>query len=379
MGGAAGSAGTAGAAGSAGAAGAGGTAGSAGAAGSGGSAGAAGAAGSGGVGGSTGAVFPCSEQGIRDAIAEGGGPHTFDCGTPELVVTREQIIIDNDVILDGEDNLTVDGNQHHRVFWVTEGVTATLRRFAVTRGSASIGGGVFNQGGTLTVADSTLIGNLAEFAGAAIHNSNGDLTLTNTSLRANRGDPGSSGGGIYNSGTLKMSGCTISGNSASEGGGIDNDGTLTITNSTISGNTIGDGTGGAIANTGTVMLIACTLSDNQAAGISGVTGSLTVANSIIDGDCAGPIDSRGYNIESPSNTCGLDQTSDLADVTSGALGLEPLGENGGPTQTHALAAGSVAIDAIPQATCDVDADQRGQPRPEPAGTMCDVGAFELQP
>jgi len=37
--------------------------------------------------------------------------------------------------------------------------------------------------------------------------------------------------------------------------------------------------------------------------------------------------------------------------------------------------GSVAIDVIPEADCDVATDQRGEPR----DTMCDVGAFEVQP
>jgi hypothetical protein len=52
---------------------------------------------------------------------------------------------------------------------------------------------------------------------------------------------------------------------------------------------------------------------------------------------------------------------------------------------HALGAGSVAIDHIPAVDCvDADSaqlttDQRGEPRPETGGTMCDVGAFELQP
>jgi hypothetical protein len=46
--------------------------------------------------------------------------------------------------------------------------------------------------------------------------------------------------------------------------------------------------------------------------------------------------------------------------------------------THALLPGSVAIDVIPADTCDVTEDQRGQPRPESGGTMCDVGAFEVQ-
>jgi hypothetical protein len=45
--------------------------------------------------------------------------------------------------------------------------------------------------------------------------------------------------------------------------------------------------------------------------------------------------------------------------------------------THALGAGSVAIDHIPAVDCEVDVDQRGQPRP--GGTLCDVGAFEVQP
>ena len=70
---------------------------------------------------------------------------------------------------------------------------------------------------------------------------------------------------------------------------------------------------------------------------------------------------------------------------SGQLKLGPLQDNEGPTQTHALLPGSFAIDVIPEEEC-VDAngeplttDQRGQPRPETGGTICDVGAFEVQP
>jgi len=57
--------------------------------------------------------------------------------------------------------------------------------------------------------------------------------------------------------------------------------------------------------------------------------------------------------------------------------LGELADNGGSTETHALLPGSVAIDVIPADMCEVDADQRGEPRP--GGTMCDVGAFEVQP
>jgi hypothetical protein len=61
--------------------------------------------------------------------------------------------------------------------------------------------------------------------------------------------------------------------------------------------------------------------------------------------------------------------------------LGPLASNGGPTQTHALNAGSVAIDAgdpgVPGsgATACETTDQRGITRPQ--GPGCDIGAFEV--
>jgi hypothetical protein len=84
--------------------------------------------------------------------------------------------------------------------------------------------------------------------------------------------------------------------------------------------------------------------------------------------------SRGYNIESPGDTCRLDPDgTDLVDVPDPMLG--PRQDNGGPTETQALLPGSVAIDVIPADMCEVDEDQRGFPR----DSMCDVGAFEVQP
>ncbi len=116
------------------------------------------------------------------------------------------------------------------------------------------------------------------------------------------------------------------------------------------------------------------------------TGLTLVKNTLIEGDCADtPLDSNGYNIESPGDTCGFDQQGDRASVAEVELNLGPLQDNDGPTETHALESESVAIDKIPEEAC-VDAageplttDQRGQPRPEPGGSMCDVGAFEAQP
>ena len=89
------------------------------------------------------------------------------------------------------------------------------------------------------------------------------------------------------------------------------------------------------------------------------------------------ISSNGYNIEAPSDTCGFDQGTDQVDVSVDDLKLDVLADNGGPTMTHALLPGSVAIDVIPGAACEVDEDQRGVTRPQ--GAMCDVVAFEVQP
>jgi hypothetical protein len=357
-------------------------------------------------------VFPCNEQGIRDAIAKGGGPRTFACEGPKTVTTLDEIIIDNDVILDGEGNLTVDGNGDHRVFSVPEGVSAELRWLTVTRGSAS-GGGVASEG-TLTIRGCVISNNAAGSPSGATGRGGGILNarqmiIIDTTVTWNSVSHGT-GGGIYNSGsaTLTLVNSTVSDNhagidgSGAVGGGIRNVGEMTIINSTVSENgAIGfsNVSGGGISNGGTLTLTHSTVWGNTADSgdaIAVYVSSYTeIANTLIDGDCGSydiwplpgtpDIASNGYNIESPGDTCGFDQTGDQVSVTEEELNLGELADNGGPTMTHALGAGSVAIDKIPEADCvDADsepltADQRGEPRPETGGTMCDVGAFEVQP
>ena len=53
--------------------------------------------------------------------------------------------------------------------------------------------------------------------------------------------------------------------------------------------------------------------------------------------------------------------------------IGPLADNGGPTLTHALQAGSPAIDFADAAVCPAT-DQRGVARPQGAG--CDTGSVE---
>jgi hypothetical protein len=55
--------------------------------------------------------------------------------------------------------------------------------------------------------------------------------------------------------------------------------------------------------------------------------------------------------------------------------LGPLHDNGGPTLTLALLAGSPALNVI-STPCSVTVDQRGVHRPQPQGGKCDIGSFE---
>jgi hypothetical protein len=339
-------------------------------------------------------AFSCSEQGIRDAIAEGGGPHFFACDGPTTVASF--FVVSGDVILDGEGSLTLDLSPF---FVVLEGATAELVGFVLTGGSTVVLDSAIVNTGTLTIADTIVSGcrgvgiestgvlNLIDSIVSGCRNvgieSTGVLNLIDTVVSDNRF-------GIFTEGTAMLRNSTISSNTSSGivswGGSPLLPPTLTIVNSTISGN----GEDGIWA-CGPLTMVNSTVSGNTGSAIYKSRRDCggfpdDIIDSLIDGDCVGvePTESSRHNIESPGNTCGFDQPTDQANVSAEDLNLGPLADNGGPTMTHALGEGSVAIDHIPAEDC-VDADgeplttdQRGQPRPETGGTMCDVGAFEVQ-
>ena len=328
-----------------------------------------GSGGSGGTGGITGQEFPCTEQGIRDAITLGGGPHTFDCDGPTTVVTEAEIVIDNDVILDGEGSLIVDGSQLCQVIVSLTSEAAELRNLTI--------GPAWGEG-----CDSK------DARGAIVVPASSALTLTGVEV-----SPANSNWDILSNGVLTLRETTLSGFLETDGlatitkstvGDIYASNELMMQNSTVTGSfTISSGTRPSRA-----VLTNCTLVSGEgvALRVTGATGTASVraAGTIIMGGCEirGTLASDGFNIESEGDTCGFDQPTDLVNVSADDLALGPLNGNGGSTQTHALLPGSVAIDKIPEVDC-VDADgaplttdQRGQPRPETGGTMCDVGAFE---
>jgi hypothetical protein len=189
-----------------------------------------------------------------------------------------------------------------------------------------------------------------------------------------------------------ISNSTISGNTADRGSGlmIAGGGTgsaaVTITNSTISGNTANVYSAAYLR--GPVTLIASTVAFNTSPSgpcieLASDTDPVQIESSILadngNGNVEYDIGSRGYPITiAGSHDLIIETSASLTlplDTISADPLLLPLADNGGPTTTHALGAGSPAIDAGD----NVDAlafDQRGNGYPRVSGAAADIGAFE---
>jgi CSLREA domain-containing protein len=294
--------------------------------------------------------------------------------------------IDDDVTIDGSGHITISGNNSVRVMEVNDGKTLTLQNVSITNGS---GGGIFNIRGTVNVINSAFSGNSG---GAGISNGEGTVNVINSTFSGN------SEGGIANShGTLNITNSTFSGNSANGGGGIRNvGGTANVANSTFSGNSALGG-GGIYNDTfdifnATVNVTNSTFSGNSASnfGFGGgiFTGpppaTVTLKNTIIANSTGGNC-SNGGTFTADSHNLADDNTCGGASVaTSAQINLQPLANNGGPTQTTALGSGSVAIDAGDEAVCAAPSvnefDQRGVTRPRDGDgdhiAICDTGSYE---
>ncbi len=219
------------------------------------------------------------------------------------------------------------------------------------------------------------------------------------------------GGGIYGSGAIVNS--VIAGNtSASSGGGILAAGAMTVVNSTIAGNSSTSnlnavGGGGIFLAAGTMTVVNCTIAENtvvgsdEGGGILIYYGSLTLDNTLIALNTSGagtPDDidvspggtvssSSAYNLIGTGGSGGLVNGVNGNQVGVANPGLDPNGlqNNGGPTQTIALVAGSPAINAGSNALAidpttgkRLTTDQRGKGFPRIVGGTVDIGAYEYQ-
>jgi uncharacterized repeat protein (TIGR01451 family)/CSLREA domain-containing protein len=336
---------------------------------------------------------------LREAVNAANASYGNTIQFSALFDSPQVIILINDgltisksmkILGKGANLTTVSGNNASRVIYIEQRlVHVTISGLAIANGnSIGAGGGMRNESfGTVNLSNCAFINNQSEGNGGGLHDRSPS----------------------WGTGTLNITGCTFSGNNGTEGGAIHlQNNTTNVTNTTISGNFSSSlYGGGGIANYNSALtLINSTVTGNtsngsqnngSAGGVSNYssTATTTVKNSIIAGNTGFNPDVGNYNSSFTSNGYNFIGKSDGSTGFTGIndqVGtiaapkdplLLPLGNYGGTTQTHALAAGSSAFDkgfSFGSLT-----DQRGLNRPVdlaayPNATNggADIGAFEAQ-
>jgi len=319
-----------------------------------------------------------SDLGISGEVAiEGAGAavttivQRAECGCRVFYANSPLVTISGVTIAQGEPIENPLGEVGGDVLFEPEGQgLLRLEGDVIAEGIAGeAGGGVFSEEGELEILDSTIVGNEAEIGGGVFYENDS-----------------------AESAVLERD--TFVENFAEEGGGLALEtGEASVVNSTFTENGVSSASGGAIfARDGFLRLLNDTLAGDSAepsqagaygAELYGTSGdSFEIVNTIVGPAGAGQIGSECFldaNLTSENdidagNSCGFEAAS--ASLIETEPQLEPLAENGGPTETMALRSTSPAIDSANGAACPAT-DQRGVSRPQ--GSGCDIGAYEYQP
>ena len=380
------------------------------------------------------------------AMFDGANAIQFDTslilnGPATIELTSGQLEIDSDVEIDGlgMDSLTIDAGGNSRVFLIDGGVTAAIRDLTITGGSSTAGAGVYTFG-DLAMESVRVADNTATSQGGGIF-AYGNLTLTSSIVNGNYAT--TSGGGIYvnDSSYTTIVDSTIDDNESYFGGGIygwlQAGTSLNVLNSTISNNrAVGTwGIGGGLliqspstTTNGVARIVNSTISNNTATYSGGIRvdgskahvdfinstiafnqgnesgglqlslgGTATLHNTILaenkngagtsDSDVYGTIDTASsHNLLGRGGSGGLTNgtNGNIVLTTGQSAGLAALDYYGGLNKTHALLAGSLAIDAGDDDVADafdLAYDQRGECRYADGDVdslvAADIGAFEL--
>lgn len=288
----------------------------------------------------------CTEAAFDAALATavaGGGTITFNCGPAEATIpfSLAKTVVLGDVVIDGDERIILNANNTDRLFFAGLGVTFELRDITLRDGNSLVSGGAIEASeadvildnvsllnnyssvtggaiycfdGTLTIRNSLLENNASATAGA-IYNDGCEVTIANTTFRANEaldangrggaianlqpgkltiedtifeGNEALDGGGLFNDAntTATLDGVSFLANKGGYGGGLENSGTITVTDSLFEGNEV-TGSGGGLWNlNGAVTLERTTVRDNTAfegAGVNTYGGALEMTDvNIID-------------------------------------------------------------------------------------------------
>ncbi len=351
------------------------------------------------------AIIAANTDTAVDACPAGSGPDTIDLPAGMYVLsiaptsgddaTTGDLNITADLTIAGSGPVitTIEANGLDRVLNISNGSNVSISRLTLQGGSTTTTGSGIRVSGSsvLSLSIVRVTTNVGDHAIRIFDSSS--LNLFNSRIENN------TDGGVHieSNATANIRNSTLSNNTSSLGGAISSAGSLTLVNSTLSGNT-SDSSGGGLLNSGTAGLYNVTVVSNTAGltsfgatggGIyNGISATLTLRNSLIANnidastfqvfnDCSGTVTSEGYNLIEDTTGCTINGTT-----TGNITGIDPnvaaLADNGGPTFTHALNAGSPAINAGDILGCRDEAhslvwtDQRAYLR----NGVCDIGAYE---
>lgn len=197
-------------------------------------------------------ITSTDDLGHTISTANNGDEINLDNGTYTTNVTN--IIIDKNLTIQGKNsqNTIIDAEKFGRIFNITPGNTLTLINITLKNGKATLGGAIYNNGGSLTLTNTIFINNNATSQGGAIYNVNGsNLNITNSIFDNN--------------------------NAAVTGGAIDNYNVtnMTIYNSVFSNNTAPFGATIATENGTNTSIINCKFTNN-------IANSIFPRSSILD-------------------------------------------------------------------------------------------------
>jgi hypothetical protein len=315
-------------------------------------------------------------EALTEAVQDVTGFDTIKFATniSVIVLTNGELVIDRNIAIDASalpNGIQINGNANGAVFFISGEISVMLDSLTITNGSVpeTSGGGIYNQG-TLTMNRCTVVGNYSGFYGGGIYNTGIGASLTlDKCLLYNNFAP-YEGGALYTDSYVNVTNTTFTANTSQLGGACFIEFALgaSFNQVTITGNSlIGDpfyfGGGGILKLYCNVTLANCIVAGNSGspgADIDAYDGSITFQGNNIIQDF--------YN--DPGSP---DFTNGPPAITADPL-LAPLGNHGGPTLTMPPQFGSPAIDAGPAS--DSVTDQRGYPRP--SGSGADLGAVEVQ-
>ena len=322
----------------------------------------------------TGSQFISNTGTKGGVIYNDGGPITIT-GSQFTNNTSSSI---GGAILNASNALTVtnssftnnSGNQGGAIFLSDGTTTANMFNDTFTNnkatGSSSYGGAflVNAPNASTVISNSTLTGNTAAELGGGLALYNGNVTIVNSAVLSNTASTG--GAFFVTSGNITVANSTVAYNastdSLSPGGVLQTNGTNTVNfiNSTISNNT-------AVGGVGSVLLIS-----------SGNTTTFTNTITANNGANQVPCTYRGTTIVDGGNNIQNNSSNNCVGTAIDPK-LGPLQNNGGPTLSEALLAGSPAINSGNNTVCQTTPinkiDQRGASRLQ--GSACDIGAYEV--